>query len=301
MSLLRSIDDLSDQSVGWILERAASRRAAAGEGRVAERLLDRPPLVGLLFLDTSLRTRVGFTAAAARLGGSVAEVLETRYSEVSMPESPAHTLRVLTGYCDVVVARLDRPLDASVVTSSLVPVVNGGDRGRAAEHPTQALIDLFAIEQDLGRPEELTVAVIGDLRMRSVRSLLRLLARRPPLRLVLVTDAALSPFEPLPAPLVGRAEQRTAQQLDDVDVLYVAGIPHAAVGEEVRTALRVTPEVMVGLPRHAVVMSPLPVIDEIDQAAQANPRFRAFLHSDDGLHIRAAVLERLLLTSLALR
>ena len=177
---------MGTEEIRHILSRATALRAGAATR------LSRPPLVGLMFLETSLRTRVGFAAAAARLGGQSIDIAERRGDAVAMPEGWADTLRVVSGNVDLVVARPGRPLDVSQLRPLLVSsFLNGGDVGHHSEHPSQALIDLYAIEQARGPVSELTVAICGDLRMRAVRSLVRLFARFPPGRLVVISDPRL--------------------------------------------------------------------------------------------------------------
>jgi aspartate carbamoyltransferase catalytic subunit len=289
------VNDLGTEEIRHILSRATAFRAgAAGQ-------LTRPPLVGLLFLETSLRTRVGFAAAAARLGGQCVDVDERRGNAIAMPESWADTLRVVSGNVDLVVARPGRALDASQLYPLLVSsFLNGGDAGRCAEHPSQALIDLYAIEQARGPVSELTVAICGDLRMRAVRSLLRLFARFPPRRLVAISDPRLAADaddahdadDAGPDPK--HVEHRAPWDVDDVDVLYVAGIPHGALDEPGRARLRVDRKALAALPPDAVVLSPMPVIDEIATTARSDPRIRMFQQSDDALFVRMALIEALL-------
>jgi aspartate carbamoyltransferase catalytic subunit len=272
---------MGTEEIRLILDRATSLRAGA-----AARLA-RPPLVGLLFLETSLRTRVGFAAAAARLGGQSIDIAERRGSAVSMPEGWADTLRVVSGNVDLIVARPGRPLDAAQLRPLLVGgFLNGGDAGPCAEHPSQALIDLYAIEQARGPVAQLTVAICGDLRMRAVRSLVRLLGRFPPRRLVAISDPRLADGS--------IAEHRTPWDVDDVDVLYVAGIPHGALDEPGRARLRVDRKALAALPPDAVVLSPMPVIDEISTTARSDPRIRMFQQSDDAQFVRMALIEALL-------
>jgi aspartate carbamoyltransferase catalytic subunit len=275
------VHDLGTEEIRLILDRATSLRAGA-----AARLA-RPPLVGLLFLETSLRTRVGFAAAAARLGGQSIDIAERRGSAIAMPEGWADTLRVVSGNVDLVVARPGRPLDAAQLRPLLVGgFLNGGDAGPCAEHPSQALIDLYAIEQARGPVAQLTVAICGDLRMRAVRSLVRLLGRFPPRRLVAISDPRLDDGS--------IAEHRTPWEVDDVDVLYVAGLPHGALDEPGRARLRVDRKVLAALPPDAVVLSPMPVIDEISTTARSDPRIRMFQQSDDAQFVRMALIEALL-------
>jgi aspartate carbamoyltransferase catalytic subunit len=285
--VVAGVDDLGTEQIRHILSRATALRAGAPSK------LPRPPLVGLLFLEDSLRTRVGFAAATARLGGQSIDVVERRGNAAAVPEGWADTLRVVSGYVDLVVARPGRPLDVAQLRPMLVSsFLNGGDAGRHGEHPSQALIDLYAIEQARGPVSELTVAVCGDLRMRAVRSLLRLFARFPPRRLVAITDPHLAGDEELPA------EQRKPWDVDDVDVLYVAGIPHGALDEPGRARLRVDRKALAALPPGAVVLSPMPVIDEIASNARDDPRIGMFEQSDDALFVRMALIETILIEAL---
>lgn len=290
MRALRSVEDLTDADVGWVVSRAREHKVGGTTS-----LLPLAAVVGLAFFETSLRTRTGFAAATGRLGGSVVEIDAVRTSAVSMPESVEDTLRVLAGYCDVVVARVDRELVAPEDVRARF--VSAGDRGPAAEHPSQALIDLFAIDQHAGGLADvprLTIALCGDLRMRVARSLLALLARTPPARLVFVTDSALEEGLELPPALVPLVERRTLDELGDVDVLHVVGMHYDVLQGPDRDRLIVTDRHLDGLPAGAVVLSPGPVIDEMTPAALRHPTVRIFAQSDDGLFVRMAVLELLL-------
>ena len=82
--------------------------------------------------------------------------------------------------------------------------------------------------------------------------------------------------------------------VDDVDVLYVAGIPHGALDEPRRARLRVDRKALAALPPDAVVLSPMPVIDEIASTARSDPRIGMFRQSDDALFVRMALIEALL-------
>ena len=301
--MIVGVDDLGTEEIRHILSRATGLRAGASSE------LARPPLVGLLFLETSLRTRVGFAAAAARLGGQSIDIAERRGNAAAPPEGWADTLRVVSGNVDLIVARPGRPLDAAAQLCPLLvsSFLNGGDTGRRGEHPSQALIDLYAIEQARGPVSELTVAICGDLRMRAVRSLLRLFARFPPRHLVAISDPRLIADAPDAAgaadvpdagPDAKHAEHRAPWDVDDVDVLYVAGLPHGALDEPGRARLRVDRKALAALRPDAVVLSPMPVIDEIATTARSDPRVRMFQQSDDALFVRMALIEALLLARL---
>lgn len=287
--LIGTVDDLAPH-VDPLLDRAnelargATSRAA--EGRV----------VGLAFLEPSLRTRVGFAIAAARLGGSSVGIDALRQTASASAEPWTETLRVLSGMVDLVVARPGVPFDPMVARRwSVCPVINGGDTGSRAEHPTQALVDLFAMEQMVGPVAGLVVALCGDLRSRSARSLLRLLTLRPPRRLVVITAADFGGAPALPAALATRTEERRLPDVDDIDVMCAVGMPGGDGLVEVRRRLQVDDKTLERLPRHAVVLSPMPVLDEIKTTSLGDPRIRVYEQSDLGVFVRMAVLERLLL------
>lgn len=290
----RSVDDFGDGDITWILDRAEQHRAGALTRSTPSGV---QPVVGLLFLEASLRTRTGFTAAAVRLGFGPVTVVEQRQSEISMAESVGHTLRTLSGYCDVIVARMPQPLSGDAVPEGLrCPVVSGGDRGVsgevAGEHPTQALIDLFALRTEFGAVRGLRVVVCGDPKMRSVASLLPALVRHGVGSIALLTTDSL--LEGLDLPPEVRSHVTLIHDWPEAaaaDVVYVAGIPHQAVPLVERDRLRVTPEALSLLSDRCIVTSPLPVIDEIDPTAWPDQRIRAFQHSDDALFVRMAVLE----------
>lgn len=176
------IDDLSDGDIDTVLEQAGRYAAGVKPTRSGA-------LIGLAFFETSLRTRVGFAAAAHQIGAATVEIDERRASEISMPESLTDTIRVISGYVDTLVVRANRPSRELAETArSDVGWLNAGDRGPRAEHPSQALVDLFAIQRLRGPIDEQRIAICGDLRSRAARSFLALLARGRPQALALLTD-----------------------------------------------------------------------------------------------------------------
>lgn len=281
------IADLTDAEIDALVVRAGE----LADGAAPE---SRSGVLGVAMFETSLRTRTGFAAAAYRLGMNVIDVDARRASEVSMPESIADTVRTLSGYADALVVRA--PVPAAETDDAVRPDrpwLNAGDRGESAEHPSQALIDLFAIERLAGPVEHQHIAAIGDLRARSARSLLAMLARRPPRSITLVTDESLTDGFELPAELEPFARFGSRTELADADVLLAVGIPHGATTEPVRSRLRIDRSMLAGVPDDAIVLSPMPIIDEIASPARRDPRMRYFEQSDLGLLVRMALLEAL--------
>lgn len=255
--------------------------------------------VGLLFFTSSLRTRLGFTVAALRIGANAIHLNEVRYSpEMSDGESFEDTLRTASGMLDAIVVRTPIPLDRRAVERwARCPVINAGDGGN--EHPTQALIDLFAMTELRGPIEQLHVAIVGDARMRSVRSLVALMRRFCPDRLTIVSPVERSWNGPaIASPLAERLTYSDEIDLTDVDVVYMAGLAPGGGGElmlaQRRADFALTATSLSALPSTSIVISPMPIIDEISAEARLDSRIMMFEESDISVAMRMAVLEFIL-------
>ena len=116
-----------------------------------------------LFYEPSTRTRLSFEAAMLNLGGHVLGFPSENVSSASKGESVADTIRVVSCYADIVAMRHPKegaPLRAS--RYSRIPVINAGDGGH--QHPTQTLTDLMTIRRRMGRLDDLTIGLCGDLK-----------------------------------------------------------------------------------------------------------------------------------------
>ena len=278
--------DLTDTDVRHLVERA-EELAEGGTPQV-----EKSALVGTLFLTPSMRTRVGFAAAAFRLGCSALPVTELRFDDkMSDAESLEDAVRVLTGMVDVLVTRSPRQLDHDWLRDfAACPLVNGGD---STEHPTQALVDIAAIEKFAGPVEDQRIAICGDARMRSVTSLLRLFGRMPPRSLVIAAPNGRGPLDP--AGLIGQCEFVAPNDLGEFDVLLMPGLAPGTgpeiLGPSERTAFSASACMLEGLSERGVVLSPMPVIDEIDNDVRKDPRLKMFEQSDHAVFVRMAILE----------
>lgn len=291
-SHLLSISDLGRADILAILDRAEFfRTAGIPHGRLAGKVL------GLLILQPSTRTRVGFHAAMARLGGAAIEVTETKLQPgMAAAESLVDTVRSISSYCDALVLRhpsLDEFRAAMGVSD--VPVINGGS-GRE-HHPTQALIDLFAVRRRFGRLDDVKIGIVGDLRgSRSARSLVQALACFPPRTLRLMSPEGRELPDDLLRGVGGAAiDIRHELAVEDLGILYMAGLPEgqgeAHLEEAVRERFRLTKSRAEGLPPEALVLNPLPRIDEVEAEVDGLPVAGYFQQSREALFVRCAVLE----------
>ena len=278
------------------------RRASALAGVRDDRLAHR--VMASLFYEPSTRTRLSFESAMLRLGGAVigTEAAHT-FSSAIKGETLEDTIRMVSTYADVIVLRHDQEgAAARAAAVASVPVVNGGDG--PGEHPTQALLDLYTIERELGHVEGVRIAFCGDLRFgRTARSLELLMALYPGVRMTFVAPDIVQVRRDNLDRLEARGiECRLADQLTDVPDGSTSStrpraegaLPDPAEYELARTAIWIDAAVMTRLPATAIVMHPLPRIDEIAPEVDADPRAAYFRQAANGVAIRMALLEMLL-------
>jgi carbamoyl-phosphate synthase/aspartate carbamoyltransferase/dihydroorotase/carbamoyl-phosphate synthase/aspartate carbamoyltransferase len=261
-------------------------------------------VLACIFYEPSTRTSASFIAAMERLGGGVIPITQgVQFSSVSKGETLADTIRVLEQYADVIVLRHPEIGSAQLAADyASVPIINAGDG--PGEHPTQALLDLFTIREELGQVDGLKVAMVGDLRYgRTVHSLTKLLLQYD------VSLRFVSP-ESLRLPLnimnqvidAGKPVREThdvADVIENADVLYVTRVQKErfsdlAQYEEVKDFFEITPELMKKAKEKMVVMHPLPRVGEIHYAVDDDPRAAYFRQVQNGMYIRMALLAAVL-------
>ena len=253
----------------------------------------------LSFFQSSVRTRTGFAAAAVRLGGVPIDIAGPRTGrEMSQEESISDAIRCASGQVDLMVLRHgDDLIHARAVEAAACPVINGG--GGGMEHPTQALIDLFAIYRTFGKLEGLRIGLIGDLAMRSVNSLLTALQWFEPMEIRLMNPPGRQPEASRLSAIDSEVVRALSKvELDGLDVIYMAGLPERRGSSVMEPGLRalwaLTPKRLKAAKADALILCPLPRIDEVDPCLDNDPRCRYFRQSDEGLYVRAAVLEMIL-------
>ncbi|MCX7598935.1 MAG: aspartate carbamoyltransferase, partial [Armatimonadetes bacterium] len=257
-----------------------------------------------LFYEPSTRTRLSFEAAMLRLGGQVVGFADPRASSAAKGETLADTARIVGGYCDIIVIRHPLMGAAKVAADYAgVPVINAGDGPH--EHPTQTLTDLFAIRRAFGCLNGLRVGLCGDLKYgRTVHSLAPVLARLGSHMVCIAPDELQMPEEVLAEveTISGRRPEMTADlsaAAADLDVLYMTRIqrerfPDPADYERVRGVYVLTPQVLARAPERMIVLHPLPRVDEIDPAVDADPRAWYFRQAHGGVPVRMALISLLL-------
>jgi aspartate carbamoyltransferase catalytic subunit len=134
-------------------------------------------ILATLFFEPSTRTRLSFESAMYRLGGSVIGFHSGDVSSIKKGESIADTIRTVENYSDCIVMRHSLEGAARMAAKfSKIPVINAGSG--SGEHPTQALLDLLTINEEVGTLDGLNIGLMGDLKYgRTVHSLSILLSK----------------------------------------------------------------------------------------------------------------------------
>ena len=298
--------DASQFSREWLLEELFPRTELMREmHRLGDsRLLNGRRMFGL-FYQPSTRTRISFESAMTSLGGTTSGIEVLREDRERDDEPLEDRVRVLCSYgYDVLLIRYHDEGGASRAAAvSSVPVVNAGDG--EGQHPTQALLDAYTIHREVGRLEDLEIALVGDLTYeRSVNSLAELLARVPGVRLRFVSPSTLRLRPAIRDRLV--AAGATFEELDNLDaVVETADVVYLtrAHSERMTMAQRFATEprsydvdrsILSRMKDGARVLHPLPRGPELAFGLESDPRVACFRQAENGLYVRMALLTLLL-------
>ncbi|KAK5879721.1 hypothetical protein CesoFtcFv8_022814 [Champsocephalus esox] len=269
-----------------------------------ERSLDilKGKVMASMFYEVSTRTSSSFAAAMQRLGGSVVHFSEST-SSAQKGESLADSVQTMSCYADVLVLRHPTPGAVECAARHCrKPVINAGDG--VGEHPTQALLDVFTIREELGTVNGMTITMVGDLKHgRTVHSLAKLLTQyRITLRYVAPKNLHM------PAEIISYVASKGIRQeefesieeaLPETDVLYMTRIQKErfASVEEYKACFGqfiLTPHIMTVAKKKMVVMHPLPRVNEISAEVDTDPRAAYFRQAENGMYIRMALLATVL-------
>ena len=276
------------------VERSPSLYFGALEGKI----------VALAFFEPSTRTMLSFDTAVKRLGGQTIGFTAQEATSISKGENLADTIRMLDAYADCIVIR--HPSEGSSKFAAEIassPVINAGDGSQ--HHPTQAMIDLYTIWRRFGSFSNLTIGVIGDLRYgRAAASFLFGLTIYKPRKVYLISPPMLRIREEVRDFLEKRGVKfEEAESLEEVaselDVIYVTRIqkerfPDPSEYEAVKGSYRVDLKILKNLKDHAIVMHPLPRVDEISFEVDSSKHAFYFTQASFGVPVRMALLKLVL-------
>lgn len=276
------------ESTEKILALPQSQRREIARGRT----------LGYLFYEPSTRTRLSFQAAMAFIGGTSLGIADISSSSARKGESLADTIKIMSIYSDLVVLR--HPLDGSsrfAAEISEKPIINGGSG--TEEHPTQAIQDLFTIKREKKRIDGLNIGIVGDLKYgRTVYSLLQGLCNYD-VNVTLISPESLKIRTDSTYDIKKRLEMTEStsfeEHVEDLDVVYVTRIQKERFPDEeeylkVKGSYIIGLDILQRLKSDAIILHPLPRIDEIATEVDSTPQARYFRQAEYGKYTRAALL-----------
>jgi aspartate carbamoyltransferase catalytic subunit len=258
-----------------------------------------------LFYEPSSRTFASFITAMQRLGGGFVPLQGVAYSSVSKGETLPDTVRTFASYSDIIVIRHPEVGSAKIAAEfSDKPVINAGDG--VGEHPTQALLDLFTINEHFPSLKELNVTMVGDLlNGRTVHSLSKLLALYKKITINLVSPTILKlPIELINYLIKSGITVNQSEGLDEVlkqtDVLYVTRVQKERFTdltsyEKLKHKYIISPEIVRKMKQTAIVMHPFPRVGEITMDVDLDKR-AIYIREQmvNGMYVRMALLSLIL-------
>jgi aspartate carbamoyltransferase catalytic subunit len=294
-----SIRDLSKDD----LEKIYSKTNEIMEMKAEQRQeMARGKTLGYLFFEPSTRTTLSFQSAMALIGGTSFGIADATSSSIKKGESLADTVKIMSGYADVIVLR--HSLDGAsnfAAEISTKPVINAGSG--TTEHPTQAILDLYTIKKELGKIDGKNIGIVGDLKYgRTVYSLLYGLSNYD-VNVHLISPESLKIRTDFTYNLKGNLSYTESEDLDeyieDLDVLYVTRIQKERFPDEeeylkVKGSYKIGQDVVNKMKEDAILLHPLPRLDEISTDVDFTKQARYFQQAEYGKFTRAAILSLLL-------
>lgn len=256
-----------------------------------------------LFFEASTRTRLSFESAMHRLGGGVIGTENAaQFSSAIKGETLEDTIRIVSGYSDVIVMRhTDIGAAKRAAKVANIPVINAGDG--AGEHPTQALLDAYTIRKEFGKIDGLKIAMVGDLAYgRTVHSLSYMLANYQDVMIYYISPDNVR----IPDNVKKYMDEKGIRYVETTDLDSVAGsidvlyqtriqkerFPSVEEYEKAAGQYIVDRELMNLLKPEAIVLHPLPRAGEIAEEVDDDPRAAYFRQAVNGLYIRMALIDK---------
>ena len=287
---VREIDEILDLAEDIMKNPSAYSRVCEGK------------LMATLFYEPSTRTRLSFEAAMKRLGGNVIGFSEPNSSSAAKGESLGDTMRVVSGYVDLIVMRHPVAGAASeAVKYTTVPFINAGDGGN--QHPTQTLTDLLTIKSLKGTLHNHIIGLCGDLKHgRTVHSLVKAMNRYNDNKFVFISPEELKMPDYIKEEIKSYSYFETIH-LDDtirnLDLLYMTRIQRERFADEdeyerLKDSYILDKEKMDKAKEDMLVLHPLPRVNEIATDVDDDERAVYFKQATYGMYVRMALIIKLL-------
>jgi len=297
MKSLISIQDFSKEEMLHILDVAkefeANREQTFLSGKV----------IACLFFEPSTRTRLSFEAAVNRLGAKVIGFPDASNTSQTKGETLEDTIRIVSNYVDLIVMRHPMAGAAQIAKDvASVPVINAGDG--ANQHPTQTLLDMYAIKKTQGRLNDLTINMVGDLKYgRTVHSLCEAMSYFNPHLIFTAPEELAMPEKYLKfldeKGIDYKQDTSLEKHINECDILYMTRVqqerfPSKAEYDQVKDVYKLTAEMLTSVKQNMKILHPLPRVGEIDPNVDSTPYAYYFQQAGGGMYVRMAIISYLL-------
>ncbi len=261
-------------------------------------------IVSTLFFEPSTRTRLSFISAAQKLGALVHGFDSKEGTSAKKGETLADTIKMAEAYSDLIVIRHFSEGAAKLASSiSKKPVINAGDG--ANQHPTQTLLDLYTIQKEKGKLDNLKIAFVGDLKYgRTIHSLAQAM------KLFGATMYFVSPESlKMPSYIIQELDDANiayhitkslTETIPKVDIVYMTRVqrerfPDIEEYNKIKDVYIINKEKVEGKCKpDMIIMHPLPRVKEISKDLDEAPYARYFQQAANGVPVRQALLALLL-------
>ncbi len=258
-----------------------------------------------LFFEPSTRTRLSFESAMKRLGGEVIGFDELGTTSTVKGESLRDSVKIIEGYCDIIVLRHFLEGASRLTADSVsIPVINAGDG--ACQHPTQTFVDLYTIKNAKGVLENLSVGFLGDLKYgRTAHSLAYALAHFNTEMHFISPPSLRIPkdyLEELESRGISYHEVDSLYEVSEkLDILYCTRIQKERFAdpveyEKVRGLYKLSKSVMdeLKVKSDLKILHPLPRVEEMDESLDTTSYAVYFQQAHSGVPVRETLLAAVL-------
>ncbi|WP_445364536.1 aspartate carbamoyltransferase [Microbulbifer sp. ANSA003] len=254
------------------------------------------------FFESSTRTRLSFESAWLRLGGSTVSITDKGTTRIGVGESLRDVAEMVSNYGDCVVLRDSSEDSVKIMSNNLsIPIINAGNG--IDEHPTQSLIDLYALLKWnpsilSGKSRKISIGLIGaPARMRAARSLLILMSCFPEFFsevFVLCDEEEQEPFRQAQLSMLQEKglkislTDKIGDILPRLDVVYMNAISLKTAGHrDFGSGYFIDNNSP--LKKQAIVLHPLPRMGELDSNLDDTPHNWYFIQAKGGVYVRMAL------------
>lgn len=256
-----------------------------------------------LFYEPSTRTRLSFETAGYKLGfGVISTESAGEFSSASKGETIEDTIHVLDEYkfSAIIIRHPETGMVGRAAKVAKTPIINAGD-GKG-EHPTQSLLDTYTIYFKFNRLDNLTVTIGGDLKHgRTARSLAKILAKFDGNHIKFVSTKSLAIDDEIKNYL--KKNNTTYDEITDIeaglkdsDVVYWTRLQKERLEENEKHlagGFVIDKDSLKFMKKDAILLHPLPRVDEITIDVDDDPRAKYFDQAGNGLFVRMALLDQI--------